>query len=64
MLDLTKEQFIESYTLTQTMESLEPEDSQESIELFQSNIKQSLENLSDNDLYYLADSQQINIIKE
>ena len=64
MLDLTKEQFIESYTLTQTMKLLEPEDSQESIELFQSNIKQSLENLSDNDLYYLADSQQIHIIKE
>lgn len=64
MLDLTKEQFIESYTFTQTMELLEPEDSQESIELFQSNIKQSLENLSDNDLYYLADSKQIHIIKE
>lgn len=63
MIDLTKEQFIESYILTQTINLLEPEDSIETIDSFKSNLKKSLESLSEHDLYYLADSKQINIIK-
>lgn len=63
MIDLTKEQFIESYILIQTINLLEPEDSIETIDSFKSNLKKSLESLSEHDLYYLADSKKINIIK-